>query len=261
MRLLSKVIKSDNAIEPISLGKTIQLSNEVFERSHDNGETFPADAVPILRKAEIDAKNIRKQAEIDAKRMHKEIETQMGQAKKEAEDAFQTSKHQGYKEGYELGKQEANQQYESLIKQAKQTIESAKKASQERIEQTEYDILHMATALAEKVIGSVLPQDDGKWLEMVKRAISEVKEQDEVRLLVHHKWFDFMMMHKKELKSLLRNTAEFYVYPEASLDEFSCIIEFPNGRIDAGVDSQLTELKRKLSAKLEEDFDGRNHLD
>jgi len=261
MRSLSKVIKSDNAFESISLEKTIQLSSAIFERALDGEGTPSADPVPILRRAEIEAKNIRKQAEQEADRTRKNIETQMEQAKQEVAEALESAKNQGYKEGYELGKQDGRREYKELIKQAKQTIESANKARQERIEQTEYDILNLASALAEKVIGSVLPKDESKWLEMVKRAIAEVKEQDEVRLTVHHKWFDFMMMHKKELQLLLRNSAELYIYPEASLDEFSCIIEFPNGRIDAGVDSQLSELKRKLSAKLEEGHDGRNHLD
>ncbi|HET7658313.1 MAG TPA: flagellar assembly protein FliH [Bacillales bacterium] len=255
------MIKSDNAMKPFSVRKKIQLSNAIFERMQELDESFPLDPVPILQKAEIDAKNIRKQAEQEAERIRKDLDNRLEQAKKEMEEAFASAKSQGYQEGYQLGMQEGEKAYETLIKEARQIIDSAKKDRQERLEQTEYDILNLSTALAEKVIGTVLPENDSRWLDMVKKAVSEVKEHEEVRLIVHHKWFDFMMMHKKELRSLLKNSAEFYIYPESSLDEFSCIIEFPNGRIDAGVDSQLTEIKKKLSAKLEDGHDRRNNLD
>ena len=42
------------------------------------------------------------------------------------------------------------------------------------------------------------------------------------------------------------------MYPNGELDEHACYIESENGRIDASIDSQLQEIKRKLMDILEE---------
>jgi flagellar assembly protein FliH len=44
---------------------------------------------------------------------------------------------------------------------------------------------------------------------------------------------------------------ELYIFPDDELEESSCIIESENGRMDASVDSQLQEIKVKLTELLE----------
>ncbi|HEX6922452.1 MAG TPA: flagellar assembly protein FliH, partial [Bacillales bacterium] len=253
MRLLSKVIKSGNAKELYKNRKTIQLSNTIFEKEADYADSdFERDPVPILKRAEIEAKNIRRRAKEEAEELQRQIEQQRKQAEKDIEEALEEAKRKGWEQGYQLGLDEGKQQYEKLITDAKQTVDATKVAHQERLDETEYDILQLGLRIAGKIVGTVLPEEPERWLEMVKKAISEVKEYEEIRLIVHHKWYEFMLSHQKEFEALLKNSAEFYIYPEMTEDEFTCVIEFPSGRIDAGVDSQLSEIKSKLIAKLEE---------
>ncbi|HET7579062.1 MAG TPA: flagellar assembly protein FliH [Bacillales bacterium] len=254
---MSRVIKSDNANKWYKTRKTIQLADMIFEEEEDYPEEG-ADPVPILKKAEIEAMNIRKKAKEEAEQAHREIEELREQAKKEIEQAAEDARKRGYREGFQAGQGEARKQYESAIEEARRTIDLAKSARRERLDETEFDILELACAIAEKIIGSVLPEEKNRWLDMVQRAVSEVKEHEEIRLTVHHKWYEFMLNHQKELEALLKHSADFYIYPEAAIDEFTCVIEFPFGRVDASVDSQLSEIKQKLSAKLEESNDGRH---
>lgn len=255
---MSRVIKSNDTGSPSGLRKRIQLSSAVFEKpeSYESGH----DPVPILQRAEIEAKTLRKQAREEADRLLSEIEQKRKQAEAEIKKAFEDAEKRGYSEGYQFGVNEGRKQYGSRIEEARSIIDSAKEASRDRLEEAELDILALAVEIAKKIIGSVLPNDNERWLEMVTKAISDVKEHQEIRLIVHHKWYDFLMNHKKELEALLKNAAELYIYPETTVDEYACILEFPYGRVDAGVDTQLIEIKRKLSAKLEEAAHGRNSL-
>ncbi|HEU5140975.1 MAG TPA: flagellar assembly protein FliH [Bacillales bacterium] len=253
------MIKSGNANKGYSHRKTIQLSNMIFDQKdgyYTDSETV-ADPVPILKKAEIEAKEIRRLAKEEAEQIYKEMELQREQAKQEIDRALQDATEKGWQQGYQVGMREGKEKYEELIAEAKNSVEATKKARKERLDETEHDILELGVKIADKIIGSVLLEDTERWLEMVKKAISEVKEYGEIRLIVHHKWYDFMLSHKKEFESLLKNSAEFYIYPEITDDEFTCLIEFPSGRIDASVDSQLTEIKKQLAAKLEEAQDER----
>jgi flagellar assembly protein FliH len=257
MRSLSNVIKSDSASASPIYQKTIQLSDRVFETEADYPRA-EGDSVPILKKAEIKAKNIRKQAEEEAEKVRRQIEKEREQAKKDIQQSLDQARQQGWQEGYRRGMDEGRKQYESLISEAARTVDSAKRARRERLDETEYDILELGVKIAGKIIGNVLNEDRDQWLGMVKRAISEVKEYEEIRLIVHHKWYDFMLSHQQELEALLKKSAELYIYPEATTDELACVIEFPYGQIDASVDSQLIEIKRKLTAKLEEPGNGRD---
>lgn len=256
MRLLSNVIKSPQTHEAYSRRKTIQLANKVLEKREDYGV---AGSDP-LKRVEIEAENIRKKAEADAGRMVREIEGDREKAKKEMEQSLEAAKRQGQQQGYQHGLNEGRKQYEERIGEAQATVVSAKEGRRDRLDETEYDILALAVKIAGEIIGTTLIEDETRWLDVVKDAITEVKEYEEIRLIVHHKWYDFVVSHRKELEVLLKKTAELYIYPEAVNDELSCIIEFPYGRIDAGIDSQLSEIKQKLAAKLEESEDERANL-
>lgn len=261
MRLLSNIIKSENTNGAHRNSKTIQLSRLFLERETEGAQHSDANPVPILKRAEIEANNIRKQAEDEAEKMRREVEREKEQAKQEIEEALATAKQQGYDDGYEAGLAEGRQRYEAEIDEAKAVVASVKKARQERMEETEKDMLDLAVHVAGKIIGTKLSEDEDRWLDMVKQAIREVKEYEEIRLVVHHKWYDYIRDRKKELQALLKQSAELYIYPDATGDERTCIIEYPFGRIDAGIDSQLSEIKNALAAKLEENEDERSQPD
>ncbi|HET7522137.1 MAG TPA: flagellar assembly protein FliH [Bacillales bacterium] len=235
--------------------RRIQLSPLLFEQEAQYGEEAAPNPVPILKKAEIEANNIRRQAQAEAEQIRREIDSERKSAKKELEEAFESAKKQGYQQGYHAGAKEGEKQFRDRINEACAIVTATKKARRERLEETERDMIDLAVRVAEKIVGTVLSEDRDRWADMVKQAITEVKEYEEIRLIVHHKWYEYIVSRKRELQAVLKKTAELYIYPEATGDEQTCIIEFPFGRIDASVDSQLSEIKGKLAAKLEESGD------
>lgn len=259
MRSLSNIIKSGQTSSFDNQVKTIDLSNTIFETNSDY-DVPSAAAAPILKKAEADAADIRKKARDDAECAHREIEEKRKKAEKEIQEELTQAKEQGQREGYQVGLEEGRKQYQERINEARGTVDSAKEAHKERLDETEYDILELGIRIAGKIVRTKLAEEENQWLDVVKDVITEVKEYEEIRLTVHHKWYDFVVGHQRELESLLRKSAELYIYPEASDDEFSCIIEYPYGRIDAGVDSRLSEIKHKLAAKMEESTNERADL-
>ncbi|MGM9956219.1 MAG: FliH/SctL family protein, partial [Peribacillus sp.] len=119
------------------------------------------------------------------------------------------------------------------------------------LESSESVILDIALNVAKKIIGQQLEAKEETFLSLVKGAIKEAREYREVQVHIHPSRYQSILSHKDEMIAIFPKEAELYIYPDDELDESSCIIESENGRIDASVDSQLLEIKAKLSELLE----------
>ena len=62
---------------------------------------------------------------------------------------------------------------------------------------------------------------------------------------------NFLLSKKEELLSIFPQDTNLVIYPDSDLSEDSCLIESPSGRIDARIDTQLTEIKMNLIEFLE----------
>ncbi|HET7629058.1 MAG TPA: flagellar assembly protein FliH [Bacillales bacterium] len=252
---MSNIIKMGNANKSSANAKKIHIANmQLFEKPSDSTDLSNSpetDAVPVLKKAEIQANNLIKNAQLEADKILNNARAEQERMKAEAEKAYEKTKSEGWEEGYALGLQTGKEQYEELLSEARKTVISANSEYRKRLLDAENDILQLAVHIAEKITRQTISQQSQSWLNIVKNAMSEVKEHEEIRLIVHPKYFDFVMSHKKELDKLLKKNAELFIYPESVKDEHHCVIEYPLGRIDASVDRQLSEIKRALLDQVE----------
>ena len=73
----------------------------------------------------------------------------------------------------------------------------------------------------------------------------------ETQIHVHPNQYEFLLSKKEEILSIFTQDTNLVIYPDSDLSEGSCLIESPTGRIDAGIDTQLTEIKNALIESLE----------
>ena len=67
-------------------------------------------------------------------------------------------------------------------------------------------------------------------------------------ILLH---YEELLSKKEELMTIFSNVVNLFIYPDSDLSEDSCLIESSSGRIDASIDTQLSEIKVKLTELLE----------
>lgn len=108
--------------------------------------------------------------------------------------------------------------------------------------------------LRQKIIQCSLLDKPESFVGLVKKAIKEAKDSQEIQVHVNPIYYEFLMKEKQELETVFPKKVQLYIYPDAGLNEDACFIESENGRIDASISSQLTELKEKLLDL----FDGEN---
>jgi flagellar assembly protein FliH len=164
---------------------------------------------------------------------------------------IEQAQKEGYRQGVEDGIQKGYNEIAAEIAFAKKVVESSKKDYRHHIESSETVILNLALKVAEKIIGQQLEKDEVSFLSIVKRAIKEVRDNREVQLHIHPIQYQSILSHKDELMAIFPKDTELYIFPDDELEETNCIIESENGRMDASVDSQLQEIKVKLTELLE----------
>ena len=76
-------------------------------------------------------------------------------------------------------------------------------------------------------------------LPLVQEAIQKVKDQPKVVVKVAPEAYELVMMAQSELQAQLEGSGQLEVQSDGSLKAGDCLVESPNGVVDAGVATQL----------------------
>ncbi|OIJ17834.1 flagellar assembly protein FliH [Anaerobacillus alkalidiazotrophicus] len=256
---MSRVIKSSFVNNTKSEKKTIGLKKVITNENDgaivvsENQDTIRAkSAEDELEKVRLEAEKLLSDAQLEYERVQQKINEEIIESQKRAEELFKQAEEKGYNEGFQHGLHEGQRQYETAIEEAKDIVTSSRKDYFHRLEEAEPVIVQLAIKVAEKIISESLENNQEIWLSIVKDVINEVREQEHVKIYVHPQCFELTLNHKEELRLLLPNCENLSIYPDLHLEENGCTIETPYGKIDASIDSQLSEIKYALLEKLKE---------
>ncbi|HEY4553816.1 MAG TPA: flagellar assembly protein FliH [Bacillaceae bacterium] len=220
------------ASESLDLHKELAVK-EALKQAEDQAEA-------IIARAQEEARTI--QHHMDAERANWEEEKNILRKK-----AWET----GYEEGLKEGHQQGLLTYEEQITAARDIVRDSREAFQQYLESAERTILELAVSVAEKVLHGTLQENPEQFHHLVKAALKEAREFKEVQIHVHPANHQALMAAKNELDALFPSNTQCFIYPDSDMDEHACVIESENGRIDASIGSQLSELKSKLLELLE----------
>ena len=251
---LSRIIKSQWAESSQNEKKIIAI--KTFEQLNEEDEELvpfvpEVDIQATVREAQLKAEEIIYQAKQEADFFHQQMEEQRQAFLIEKERLAEQAREEGYSGGIIEGREKGYLEYREVIQSAKKVVDSAKLDYRMHIESSEREILDIGLKVAEKILGEKITRNEEEFLSIVKRALKEARDNGEVQLHVHPSHYDFLLANKEELIMVFPKEVNFYIYPNDELPESGCLIESDNGRIDAGVDSQLEEIKRKLIELLE----------
>ncbi|MBU8877830.1 flagellar assembly protein FliH [Bacillus sp. FJAT-29790] len=255
MILLSRLIKS-HWTEPNKTEKKV-ISIKILERPNqpEKTETAPVNTdiqvEAILKNAQLEAEAIINEAKLEAEYMQRQMNEQKQAFELEKETIAEQAREAGFSNGLEEGHKKGYTEYAELIQSAKEVVESAKKDFRRHVDSSEKTILNIGLKVAQKILGKSLQDNNEEFLSIVKLALKEARENQEVQLHVHPVHYEFLLSNKDELITLFPKEIDFYIFPDDDLSESSCIIESVNGKIDASIDSQLEEIKQKLIEMLE----------
>lgn len=214
-------------------------------------EEIETSAGEILAEAHDAADRIKQEALLYKQTLMEEISRERELWEQQREQEYHAAREAGYQDGVQQGQEAGFSQYQEVIGEAKQIVEASKQEFLTKVESSEEMILELGIKVAERILGIQLERNPEEFIHLVKQAVKEVKEYEDIQIHVSPARYEWALNQKEELQSLLNKESNLFIYPNEELNEQDCMIESSFGKIDAGIDSQLNEIRNKLLELLE----------
>ena len=214
-------------------------------------------------KIKTQAEEIKRKAQETLKSAHKEAEKIVEDTRKEAEQLLEKVHKEGYDAGYEDGKEEGikdgkkeiEENLDDVIKEtnakAQKTIQDAKEQTSEYFIRAEDDIAKVVMMAIEKILPQHFLDVPQVILPVVREAINHVRDQKQIKVHVEPYSYDLVLMARSEFQSMLSDgTAIIEIISDEALKPGDCVIETPNGGVDARLSTQISLMKKSIQSVL-----------
>ncbi|MBH0155881.1 flagellar assembly protein FliH [Fictibacillus sp. 5RED26] len=261
---MSKVIKSFHdhkekaekneiviGIQALSLFNTRNYASLEDEDEETKVIRLKNQAYTLLEEAKSEAASITKEVEEYKAAQIKSLAEEEAAWKLKLESAYEQAKNEGYDAGFQNGLEQGHESWASQLNEVKSFMDTLRNDYHNILSEAEPQIVILAMAAAEKILGKKLQEAPETWIAIVKQLVKEAREFEEIKLYVPPQWFELTQNYREELKNMLQSTATLFIYPDENLSENGAVIEFPFGKIDATLDVQLKEIREKLLEQLE----------
>ncbi|MHB9093033.1 MAG: FliH/SctL family protein [Eubacteriales bacterium] len=228
---------------------------------HDTGQIDEQDLVPniekikeqageILRETEQMVKELIETARLESEKIIKSANEEATRTVSEGREKIKKiedeAQQQGWQDGYEHGLRSAEQEYFNKIEEAQNLVEKAHKERQEVIVGSEDEIVQLAIAVARKVIGHELAANPDTIVDIVKRAIQKVTDREELTIRVNPDNLDCAINSQDEITQSVKGVRKLKILSDPTVSLGGCVVESPNGTVDARMERQLSEIEQAL---------------
>lgn len=175
------------------------------------------------------------------------IQREQAAWQEEKQQWVEAAKAEGYQAGFTQGEAAGEKTYQASIDLANHVVDLVKEDYQKTLEQTDDVIVQLGIHTAEKILEQKLEAEPDLFLNIVKPALKEIKDQSVVSIYLHPIDYETVLTQKDELKRILERDSKLSLYINDELEKHSCIIEHPFGQIDATVGTQLQKIRSALT--------------
>lgn len=209
------------------------------------------------------AEQMLKDAEAAADAMKQDAQNEhdrlLEEAKKECEDLRAQARQEGHEEGLAEGRKDGEAAVREEMKQmllegnekAMKTLQDAREAADDYMSRAEQDIAKIVMRVVEKILPQHFLDVPQVVIPVVQQAILKVRDQKEINVHVPPDSYDMILMARDELRTILTDgTAVLEITSDESLSPGDCVIETPNGGVDARLMTQVELLRQAVQGVL-----------
>lgn len=153
----------------------------------------------------------------------------------------------GYKEGYEDGFSKAQDENQEVLNELSEMIKTVETVKADIIKKYEEDIKKLSLEIAEKVIKREISIDEKAMQSIIINTMDSFRNEEWIRIIVSKNTKSVLMDADKSIIKALQdvsNNIKIEASPE--MKDGDCTIDMPDRMIDAGVDTQLKNIKQQL---------------
>ncbi|MEL7649230.1 MAG: FliH/SctL family protein [Sedimentibacter sp.] len=217
------------------------------------------DLYEIYNQREIILKEANEEAMKIISAAKRNAQTEIAELKKRGyEEGFnagmEIGKNKGYEEGFKAGKiqiaDEIKRQNQAMVNEISYMIEEIEKDKEEIITRHEAGLTSLAISIAEKIIRQKIDANENVISKIIDNTISNYRNIEWIKIFISGEEDVKKIKADKELISnLSKISSDVKIEISKELEEGSVIIETPEGIVDAGITTQLNNLKEMVLSK------------
>ena len=171
--------------------------------------------------------------------VHDEVEKRM---EIERENAHREGFLKGKKEGIEIEKRRLSSTLTAFANLIKELSESKKRILKDSEEET----LDLAISIAEKVIHQEVSTEKGVILSVLRAAVKNILDEDEIKIRLNPRDHACMMEVKPEILRGFDGIRNMAFEEDEAIEQGGAVIETLSGEVDARLGHQLREIRAGL---------------
>jgi flagellar biosynthesis/type III secretory pathway protein FliH len=160
-------------------------------------------------------------------------------AREEAEKLRQDAVNEGYRQALE----EKQQEISTHLTELDTLMQTLQKNQEAFFESYQDGLATLSIEIAQKVLGSLIREQETLLLPLVEQAMATVKNEEWITVQVSERMPVLVDYLKRDLLAAGNTEGRTVEVQAADLPEGSCLIQTPEGVLDASVQTQLDNLK------------------
>ncbi len=163
-----------------------------------------------------------------------------------SDEEMQHEQQESYQRGLQDGKNLAERGLLNVFRSLRTAAEEIEMLREKILRDSEDALLALVIAVSRKIILQEVSQDKKVVVNVIKAALANLKESDDLIIRVHPD--DHVMLSTSKDQGLQKElgAVRFTLKSDSSLQQGCCQIETLLGTVDASFDAQLEEIFRKL---------------
>ena len=165
----------------------------------------------------------------------------------------QSVRDQAHEEGHAAGLTSATKQVQELIQRLENDIGEVAAERIELVDSVESDVLKLSVDIAEKLVRHEIKTDSRLVLRVVKSCLRRVKDRNQVCVRVSPQELEQVKAHREELLAVTEGVRELSIVDDRRVSPGGCVVETPSGDLDARIETQSEQVRRRLMETFEDD--------
>ncbi len=162
------------------------------------------------------------------------------------DEDLQRYQEESYQRGLQDGKNLAERGLLNVFKGLRTAAEDLQLLRERVLRDSEDDLLSLTLAIARKVIKREVAQDRLIILLLIRTALRNLNEKDELLIRVHPDDHALLTTSQNEALKGELAAVKFTLKADPTVEVGSCQVETERGTVDAGFEAQLDEIYRRL---------------
>ena len=238
------------------LMNTLENFAEESQSAEDESNAREEDTVvPVsLSEAEEEAERIIEEAKELYKNIVSEANREAQEMLSKANDESESITDKAYESGYNSGINDARNRIGNLIVEAQEIRDFLDSRREKQILEIEKDTIELILAVARKVIGCELEQNEQAVISLVRSALTKNSFAERATLRVSQEDYKIIEPNKISILRSVEGLSDLEVLEDIAIQRGAYIVDTPSGEINASVEVQLRELGKIFEFILRNDI-------